>query len=102
MRTYGPVPVGTEAWSEVFVTGRAAVSSGNLNPCPDCGHSVSRLAEACPSCGRVLRTPVPREGLFLRTLNQLVGASFWTLALLILVPLLAALVGVLMTRWWGS
>jgi len=93
-----PVPVGTEArWkAEPW---RATMASNNLRPCPDCGHLVSGLAETCPSCGRVLKTPAPREGLFLRTLNKLVGASFWTLALLVLVPLLAALVGVLIARW---
>ena len=74
------------------------MSSNTLVPCPDCGHLVSRLAEACPSCARPLRTPAPREGLFLRMLNQVVAAGFWILALLILVPLLAALVGVLTAR----
>jgi len=93
-----PVPAGTEAWWKAQLW-RATMASSNLRPCPDCGHLVSGLAETCPSCGRVLKTPAPREGLFLRTLNQLVGASFWTLALLLLVPLLAALVGVLIARW---
>jgi predicted amidophosphoribosyltransferase len=74
------------------------VASTNLGPCPDCAALVSRLAEACPSCGRPLRTPKPREGLFLRTLNQLLAAGFWVLLLLILVPILGAIVGFLLTR----
>ena len=33
----------------------------NLFPCPDCGNSVSRFAEACPQCGRpVALTPEQR------------------------------------------
>jgi predicted amidophosphoribosyltransferase len=74
------------------------MSSNALVPCPDCGHRVSHLAEACPSCGRPLRKPVPREGLLLRTLNQLLSASVWLLLLLFLVPIAAALVGILLTR----
>jgi hypothetical protein len=74
------------------------VASANLSPCPDCAALVSRLAETCPSCGRPLRAPTPREGLFLRTLNQLLAAGFWVILLLILVPILAAIVGFLMTR----
>jgi hypothetical protein len=27
-----------------------------LFPCPDCGHEVSKKAEACPSCGRKLKS----------------------------------------------
>jgi predicted amidophosphoribosyltransferase len=53
------------------------MSSAKLAPCPDCGHAVSLRAEACPSCARPLRTPVPREGLFLRTMNQAVAATLW-------------------------
>jgi predicted amidophosphoribosyltransferase len=53
------------------------MSSNTLVPCPDCGHLVSQLAEACPSCARPLRKPAPREGLFLRTMNQAVSAAFW-------------------------
>lgn len=74
------------------------MASANLSPCPDCAALVSRLAEACPSCGRPLRTPKPREGLFLRTLNQLLAAGFWVLLVLILVPILGAIIGFLMTR----
>jgi hypothetical protein len=41
-----------------------------LIPCPDCGHSVSRSATSCPSCGRPLAAPPrPQEGPFLQTLN---------------------------------
>jgi predicted amidophosphoribosyltransferase len=64
------------------------MSSNALVPCPDCERSVSRLVEACPNCGRPLRDPKPREGLFLRTMNQAVAAAF-----LIPVFLLLILVG---------
>ena len=74
------------------------MSSDALVPCPDCGHQVSRLAEACPSCARPLRKPAPREGLFLRTMNQLLSASIWVLLLLFLVPIAAAFLGILLTR----
>ena len=74
------------------------MSSQNLVSCPDCGHTVSRLAEVCPGCGRPLRKPASREGLFLRTMNQLVSASVWLVALLFLVPLVAALIGVFLYR----
>lgn len=33
---------------------QAAVQS-NLTACPDCGRTVSRMAEACPGCGRYFR-----------------------------------------------
>jgi hypothetical protein len=85
----------TEAWLNLEWEKRVAT---NLGPCPDCGHPVSRLAEACPSCGRTLRMPRPREGLFLRTLNQATTAGFWVLFVLILVPILAAIAGFLITR----
>jgi len=36
----------------------AAPKSGpNLDPCPDCGQMVSRLAKTCPRCGRPLHQP---------------------------------------------
>ncbi len=65
------------------------MASSSLIPCPDCGHSVSRLAEACPSCARPLRKPAPREGLFLRTMNEAVSAAFWIPAFFVLVLLAA-------------
>ena len=74
------------------------MSSNSLVPCQDCGHLVSQQAETCPSCARPLRTPAPREGLFLRMMNQVVAAGFWIVALLVLVPLAAALIGVLTAR----
>ena len=61
--------------------------SNTLVLCPECGHQVSRLAEACPSCARPLRKPAPREGLFLRTMNQTVAAGFWIPLFLVLVLL---------------
>ncbi len=74
------------------------MSSAKLAPCPDCGHAVSTLAEACPGCGRPLRRPQPREGLYLRTMNQLVSASIWVFLFLLLVPLIGALVGIFLAR----
>ncbi len=74
------------------------MSSANLAPCPDCGHAVSRLAETCPNCGRLLRRPEPREGLYLRTMNQLVSASIWVFLFLLIVPLIGALVGIFLAR----
>ena len=39
----------------------APAANPNLSPCPDCGNSVSRFAEACPQCGRpVALTPEQR------------------------------------------
>ena len=32
----------------------SAVKNPNLLPCPDCGNQVSKLAKACPKCGRPL------------------------------------------------
>ena len=72
----GPVPAGTEAWPEAQIRGKD-MSSNTLVPCPDCGHLVSSQAETCPSCARPIRIPAPREGLFLRTMNQAVSAAFW-------------------------
>jgi predicted amidophosphoribosyltransferase len=68
------------------------MASNTLVPCPDCGHLVSRLAEACPSCARPLGTPAPREGLFLRTMNQAVAAGFWIPAFFLLLLLCAGVV----------
>ena len=28
----------------------------NLLPCPDCGNQISRLAQACPKCGRPMKS----------------------------------------------
>ncbi len=69
------------------------MASTTLAACPDCQQLVSRLAEACPSCGRPLRPPRSREGLFLRTLNSavllaIVGPLF-ILAILVAVALVA-------------
>lgn len=63
------------------------MSSNTLAPCPDCGHLLSQRADACPSCARPLRTPLPREGLFLRTMSQVVSAAFWILVFFLLVLL---------------
>jgi hypothetical protein len=89
-------PSGTEAWQSLNLV--KTMSSTALIPCPDCTHSVSRLAESCPSCGRRLRRPASREGLFLRTLNQLVALGFWGPIVLFAVIALAVLAGVLSSR----
>ena len=68
------------------------MSSNPLVLCPDCGKQVSRLAETCPSCARPLRKPAPREGLFLRTMNQAVAAGFWIPAFFLIVLLGAGVV----------
>jgi len=74
------------------------MSSASLGPCPDCRHPVSGLAESCPSCGRPLRRPEPHEGLFLRTMNELIQAGIWVLLLLFVVPIVGALVGIFLAR----
>ena len=63
------------------------MSANSLVPCPDCGHAVSPSAATCPSCARRLRAPAPREGLFLRTMNQIVAAGFWIPVFFLLVLL---------------
>jgi len=45
----------------VFLVVRAAKAAPpmrgpNLDSCPDCGQMVSRLAKACPHCGRPLQS----------------------------------------------
>lgn len=87
MSGVGPVPLGTEACPEASKPWRGPMASNALVPCPDCGQLVSRLAEVCPSCARPLRTPAPREGLFLRTMNQAVAAAFWIPIFFVLVLL---------------
>lgn len=78
-------PDGTEAWPEASNPWRGRMSSSPLVGCPDCGHLLSPQAETCPSCARPLRTSAPREGLFLRTMNQAVAA-------VVLIPLFFLLV----------
>jgi ssDNA-binding Zn-finger/Zn-ribbon topoisomerase 1 len=34
----------------------AAAHNSNLLPCPDCGNQISRLAQACPKCGRPMNS----------------------------------------------
>lgn len=63
------------------------MAANPLVPCPDCGHPVSRSAETCPSCARRLRAPASREGLFLRTMNQIVAAGIWIPVFFLLVLL---------------
>ena len=74
------------------------MASGNLIPCPDCGHMLSRLAASCPSCGRPLRATPAREGLFLRTMNQLVALLLWGPFLVFLLLLVAVVAGVVISR----
>lgn len=74
------------------------MASGNLIPCPDCGHMLSRLAASCPSCARPLKVSGPREGLFLRSMNQLVALVVWGPFLWFLLLVAAVVVGVLVSR----
>jgi len=74
------------------------MASNTLVPCPDCGHLVSRAAETCPSCARPLRKPAAREGLFLRTMNQLVALGFWVPVIVLTIVFLAVVAGYLSTR----
>ena len=74
------------------------MASTTLAACPDCQQLVSRLAEACPSCGRPLRLPRSREGLFLRTLNGGVALALAVIAFIVVVPLLVAVAAYLTSR----
>ena len=74
------------------------MSSTNLRPCPDCGHAVSSLAEACPSCARPLRRSAPREGLFLRTMNIGVATIMAVILYIAIVPLLTSIAAYLIWR----
>ena len=67
-----------------------------LRPCPDCGHSISDLAEACPSCGRPRRAAAPREGLFLRTMNQGTKLALGIVLFVVIFPIVIAIVGYLL------
>jgi len=42
----------------LIVGQRRTSGDANLTPCPDCGRMVSRLAVACPQCGRPLTPSV--------------------------------------------
>ena len=66
--------------------------ASKLQPCPDCGHLVSRHADACPSCGRRLKTAASGEGLFLRTMNQATALVTWGPLLLLGVLVVVALI----------
>jgi hypothetical protein len=74
----------------------------SLVQCPDCQHEISRLAKACPKCGRPARTSDIRKlGFFL---SLLVGAFILALipetrifaAILIALTLLAMLIALIM------
>ena len=58
----------------------------NLVPCPDCGSEVSRLARACPKCGR----PFPRKTWVGWKVIQVIGA----------LPMLASAVLLWYASWW--
>jgi hypothetical protein len=75
------------------------MSSTNLIPCPDCGHQVSTLAEACPSCARPLRRPAPREGLFLRTMNVGVALVIGVIIFIAVVPFLTSVAAYVIARF---
>lgn len=74
------------------------MATANLIPCPDCGHMLSRLAETCTSCARPLRRSAPREGLFLRTMNQLVALGFWGPLILLAIAVAGGMAGLLLSR----
>ena len=74
------------------------MASSTLSACPDCQQLVSRLAEACPSCGRPLRPSASREGLFLRTLNIGVALVLGLIAFVVVVPLLVAVAAYVTSR----
>jgi len=71
---------------------RPPMASKNLRPCPHCDYLVSRLAEACPSCGRRLSLEPRHEGLFLRTLNQATALVLWGPLLILGVLVTVALI----------
>jgi predicted amidophosphoribosyltransferase len=75
------------------------MATATLSPCPDCGHMLSRLAETCPSCARPLRKPGPREGLFLRNLNQLASLVFWGPVLFAIILFIAITGAYIVTRF---
>ena len=74
------------------------MASNALAPCPDCAQMVSRLAETCPSCGRPLRKPRPREGLFLRTMNRTVAVVIGVILFIAIVPFVVAFGATLAAR----
>jgi hypothetical protein len=47
------IPVAAVALAVWIVTRK---TGSNVDPCPDCGRTVSRMANACPHCGRPLKT----------------------------------------------
>ena len=89
-------PAGTEAHPNASNAWEEPMPASKLAPCPDCGHLVSPQAEACPSCGRPLRSPASREGLFLRTMNQGTKLVFGILLFVVIFPIVIALVGYLL------
>lgn len=55
----------SEDGSESPQKAQGGPSATALVPCPDCKHLCSRMAEACPNCGRSFELgPIPRKGSF--------------------------------------
>jgi hypothetical protein len=73
--------------------------TSNLSSCPDCGHMVSSLAEACPSCARPLRRPASREGLFLRTMNLGVAVVIGVVLFIAIIPLVTSIAAYVIARF---
>ena len=68
-----------------------------LVSCPACGQQVSSQAVACPSCAQPFRS-APREGLFLRTMNDLTAIVLWGPIIAVIVVFVAVVAGVLLAR----
>ncbi|MCA1643252.1 MAG: hypothetical protein LC785_15190 [Acidobacteria bacterium] len=59
--------------------------SPNLTPCPDCAHLCSRMAEACPNCGRFLQQiERPKKRMVGKVVSACVLVAVLACALLIL------------------
>lgn len=61
------------------------VANSNLIICPDCGNSVSKLADSCPKCGR----PIMLE--FRRTTQKVEKENFAGKVILVIIILLSAI-----------
>src|SRR5262249_34281652 len=76
-----------------------AVGARALVTGPRRGRPGARGAEPCPACARPLRAAHPHEGLFLRTMNQVVALGFWVPVIVLAIVFLAVAAGYLSTRW---
>lgn len=60
----------------------APVLASNLIKCPDCGNEISRLADACPKCGRPIMAEARRVERDLKKSNTLVNVIWITIFVL--------------------